>query len=75
MTTSKLTELTTAEQNVVCGGLATSGIFGSFDHSKGFGNITKQTNNLVQTSVALNLGGGETESNAWSVQKNVNDIF
>ena len=75
MTTSQLTELTTAEQNAVCGGLGTSGIIGSFDHSKGFGNFTKQTNNLVQTSVALNLGGGDTTSNAWSVQKNVNDIF
>jgi len=74
MATSELIKLTTAEQDVVCGGLG-GGTIGSFDHSKGFGNFTKQTNNLVQTSVALNLGGGDTQSNAWSVQKNVNDIF
>ena len=72
--TSELTELTTAEQDAVCGGGGGAN-FGSFNFSKGFGNITVQSNNIVQVPVAVNLGGGPTEAAAWAVGKNISYIF
>jgi len=72
--TSELIELTTAEQDAICGGGAGVNL-GSFNFSKGFGNITVQSNNIVQVPVAVSLGGGPTEANAWAVPININNIF